>query len=153
MGLGASTSKDDGRLGFHYNTGTRIMTQGSPKFPSSTMPIATVNQLCVPSAIVKSDSLVEQVAQIEDFASGRVDGRAFFQRNYFTQGLDLLVRRGFERLAGESEDAPALVVGAGRRVGVQPRQDSPTLCFENVVRSVAARPQVQKRGRRSRRPS
>jgi hypothetical protein len=53
---------------------------------------------------VKSDSLVEQVAQIEDFGSGRVDGRAFFQRNYFTQGLDLLVRRGFERLACKSED-------------------------------------------------
>jgi hypothetical protein len=68
------------------------------------MPIATVKQLCTPSAVVKSDSLVEQVAQIEDFASGRVDGRAFFQRNYFTAGLDLLVRRGFERLAGKSED-------------------------------------------------
>jgi predicted AAA+ superfamily ATPase len=68
------------------------------------MPIGTVKQLCAPSAIVKSDSLVEQVAQIEDFASGRVDGRAFFQRNYFTQGLELLVRRGFERLAGKSED-------------------------------------------------
>jgi hypothetical protein len=68
------------------------------------MPIATVKQLCAPSAIVKSDSLVEQVAQIEDFASGKVDGRAFFQRNYFTAGLDLLVRRGFERLAGKSED-------------------------------------------------
>src|SRR6266436_6396860 len=68
------------------------------------MPIATVKQLCTPSAIVKSDSLVEQVAQIEDFASGRVDGRAFFQRTYFTAGLDLLVRRGFERLSGKSED-------------------------------------------------
>jgi predicted AAA+ superfamily ATPase len=68
------------------------------------MPIATVKQRCTPSAIVKSDSLVEQVAQIEDFASGKVDGHAFFQRNYFTQGLDLLVRRGFERLAGKSED-------------------------------------------------
>jgi hypothetical protein len=32
------------------------------------MPIATVKQLCTPSAIVTSDSLVEQVAQIEDFA-------------------------------------------------------------------------------------
>ncbi|MFY9838032.1 MAG: hypothetical protein WAK55_16490 [Xanthobacteraceae bacterium] len=41
------------------------------------MPIATVKQLCVPSSIVKIDSLVEQVAQIEDFASGKVDGRAF----------------------------------------------------------------------------
>ena len=68
------------------------------------MPIATVKQLCTPSAIVKSDSLVEQVAQIEDFASGKVDGREFFQRNYFTDGLDRLVRRGFERLAGKSED-------------------------------------------------
>jgi predicted AAA+ superfamily ATPase len=68
------------------------------------MSIATVKQLCAPSAIVKSDSLVEQVAQIENFASGRVDGHAFFQRNYFTQGLELLVRRGFERLAGKSED-------------------------------------------------
>ncbi len=68
------------------------------------MPIATVKQVCVPSSIVKSDSLVEQVAQIEDFASGRVDGRAFFQRNHFTAGLDLLVRRGFDRLAGKSED-------------------------------------------------
>jgi predicted AAA+ superfamily ATPase len=68
------------------------------------MPIATVKQLCAPSAIVSSDSLVEQVAQIEDFASRKVDGRAFFQRNYFTAGLDLLVRRGFERLAGKNDD-------------------------------------------------
>ena len=73
------------------------------------MPIATVKQLCAPSAIVKSDSLVEQVAQIEDFALGKVDGRAFFQRNYFTAGLELLVRRGFERLAGKADD------GAWRR--------------------------------------
>src|SRR5260370_38091563 len=82
------------------------------------MPIATVKQLCAPSAIVESDSLVEQVAQIEDFASGRVDGRAFFQRNYFTQGLDLLVRRGFERLAGKSEDGAFYLtqaMGGGRR--------------------------------------
>jgi predicted AAA+ superfamily ATPase len=63
-----------------------------------------IKQLCVPSAIVKSDSLVEQIAQIEDLASGKIDGRAFFQRNHFTQGLELLVSRGFERLAGKSED-------------------------------------------------
>jgi hypothetical protein len=68
------------------------------------MPIATVKQLCTPNAIVTSDSLVEQVAQIDDFASGKVDGREFFRRNYFTAGLDLLVRRGFERLAGKTDD-------------------------------------------------
>jgi hypothetical protein len=68
------------------------------------MPISTVKQLCTPSEIVKSDSLVEQIAQIEDFASGRIDGQAFFRRNVFTAGLELLVRRGFDRLAGKSED-------------------------------------------------
>jgi len=68
------------------------------------MPIATVRQLCKPNSVVTSDSLVEQVAQIEDFASGSVDGRAFFRRNHFTAGLELLVRRGFDRLAGKSED-------------------------------------------------
>lgn len=68
------------------------------------MPIATVKQLCAPSAIVKSDSLVDQVAQIDDFATGKVDGREFFKRNHFTAGLELLVRRGFDRLAGNSED-------------------------------------------------
>jgi hypothetical protein len=68
------------------------------------MPIATVKELCTPNALVTSDSLVEQVAQIEDFASGRIDGREFFRRNYFTDGLRRLVERGFERLAGKSED-------------------------------------------------
>jgi hypothetical protein len=68
------------------------------------MPIEPVKQLCTPSAVVTSDSLVEQVAQIEDFAAKRVDGREFFQRNYFTDGLERLVKRGFDRLAGRSED-------------------------------------------------
>src|SRR6202140_4354511 len=68
------------------------------------MPIATVKQLCTPNTIVTSDSLVEQVAQIDDFASGKVEGRPFFRRNHFTAGLELLVKRGFERLAGKSED-------------------------------------------------
>jgi hypothetical protein len=69
------------------------------------MAVSTVKQLCTPSAVVTSDSsLVEQIAQIEDFASGRIDGREFFRRNFFTAGLELLVKRGFERLAGKSED-------------------------------------------------
>jgi predicted AAA+ superfamily ATPase len=68
------------------------------------MAIETVKLLCEPNAVVTSDSLVEQVAQIEDFAAGRVDGREFFRRSYFTDGLERLVRRGFDRLAGRSED-------------------------------------------------
>jgi hypothetical protein len=68
------------------------------------MPVATVKQLCTPSSLVTSDSLVEQVAQIEDFASGRIIGEEFFRRNYFTDGLRRLVERGFERLAGKTDD-------------------------------------------------
>jgi hypothetical protein len=68
------------------------------------MPIATVKQLCTPNAVVASDSLVEQVAQLEDFASGKIEGHEFFRRNHFTAGLELLVTRGFERLAGKSDD-------------------------------------------------
>lgn len=68
------------------------------------MTVATVRQLCTPGAMVTSDSLVEQVAQIETLAAGAIDGREFFRRNYFTSGLELLVRRGFDRLAGQTED-------------------------------------------------
>jgi hypothetical protein len=68
------------------------------------MPIATVKQLCTPNALVTSDSLVEQVAQIDDLGSGKIDGRDFFRHNHFTDGLERLVRRGFDRLAGTAED-------------------------------------------------
>jgi predicted AAA+ superfamily ATPase len=68
------------------------------------MAIGTIKQLCSANAVVTGDSLVEQVAQVEDLAKGKIDGREFFRRNHFTSGLELLVRRGFERLAGKSED-------------------------------------------------
>jgi hypothetical protein len=68
------------------------------------MAIGTIRQLCSANAVVTSESLVEQVAQVEDLAKGKIDGREFFRRNHFTAGLELLVRRGFERLAGKSED-------------------------------------------------
>lgn len=68
------------------------------------MAVATVKQLCTPGALVTSDSLVEQVAQIESLTAGTIDGREFFRRNYFTAGLELLVRRGLDRLAGKTED-------------------------------------------------
>jgi hypothetical protein len=60
------------------------------------MPIATIRQLCVPNAVVTTDSLVEQVAKIEDFAAGKIDRREFCRRNHFTAGLELLVKRGFD---------------------------------------------------------
>ena len=99
--MGRNLAPEGGASAGQYNTFDRPpkrLRLGRP------MPISTVKQLCTPSAVVTSDSLVEQVAQIEDFASGRIDGREFFRRNYFTAGLELLVKRGFDRLAGKSED-------------------------------------------------
>jgi hypothetical protein len=92
------------------------------------MPIATIKQLCQPNSIVTSDSLVEQVAQIEDFSSGKIDGRSFFRRNHFTAGLDLLVRRGFERLAGRSDDGAFYLtqaMGGGKTRASRPYCRSP----------------------------
>jgi hypothetical protein len=74
------------------------------RFLVGQMPIGTVKRLYTPSSLVTSDSLVEQVAQIENFASGKISGEEFFRPNYFTDGLRRLVDRGFERLAGKTED-------------------------------------------------
>lgn len=68
------------------------------------MPIESVKYLCQPSNAVTSDSLVEQVASLEGFSEIRGQAREFFRRNHFTEGLERLVRRGFERLAGKSDD-------------------------------------------------
>jgi hypothetical protein len=67
------------------------------------MAIATVKQLCTPNTVVTSDSLAEQVAQLDEFATGKIEGQEFLRRNYFTAGLELLVNRGFERLAGRRQ--------------------------------------------------
>ena len=48
------------------------------------MAIATVKQLCTPNGVVTSDSLVEQVAQLEEFASGKIEGREFFRSQWIT---------------------------------------------------------------------
>jgi len=37
-----------------------------------------------PNAVVTSDSLVEQVAQLEEFASGKIEGREFFRSQWIT---------------------------------------------------------------------
>lgn len=84
---------------------TSDATSASTSTTGHPMPIATVKQLCTPSPLVTSDSLVEQVAQLEDLvAKAKLDGTDFFRRNHFTDGLKRLVERGFERLSGRSED-------------------------------------------------
>jgi hypothetical protein len=69
------------------------------------MAAASVKQLFTTSASTINGSLGEQVAQLEDLSiPGKIDGAEFFRRNHFTDGLKLLVTRGFQRLAGNAED-------------------------------------------------
>jgi hypothetical protein len=68
------------------------------------MAVTTVKQLCKTSSSVANDTLVEQVAQLEDLASTKIDAAKFFRRNHFTERLRRLVERGFERLAGQADD-------------------------------------------------
>lgn len=50
-----------------------------------------------------SDSLVEQVANLDQLVRGRSKADALFRRNHFTEGLRRLLQTGFERLAGRSD--------------------------------------------------
>lgn len=67
------------------------------------MAAAEFQRICTPSKETLSDGVTEQVARISDVQAGKIDGDAFFRRNYFTEGLNRLVQTGFERLAGQSE--------------------------------------------------
>lgn len=57
------------------------------------MPIATSKQICKPSPLVASDSLVDQVAQLENFGELPKAGSGFFKRNHFMDGLNRMMDR------------------------------------------------------------
>ena len=67
------------------------------------MAASEFQRVCRPSAETLTEGVTEQVARISDVQAGRIDGDAFFRRNHFTEGLNRLVRTGFERLAGKSD--------------------------------------------------
>lgn len=71
------------------------------------MSIQTVQQLCKISDVVTNDGMADQIANIEDVHKKKIDADAFFRRNYFTGGLDTLIRAGFDRLSGRSLDRGA----------------------------------------------
>lgn len=67
------------------------------------MAVQIVRQLCQVSDIVEHDGLIDQIANLEDLHKGKIDPDAFFRRNHFTEGLNALVRNGFDRLSGRSD--------------------------------------------------
>ena len=67
--------------------------------------VATVRTLCKPNETVFDDALLDRVERLDDFTGGTIDPAAFFAKNHMTQGLQELVRLGFERLSGDSQNA------------------------------------------------
>lgn len=105
MRLATASTRSEASGAFRFSSKCDLVLQAvSVSRSKHPMAIESVKQLCIPSSVVTSESLVEQVAQIEALVNGEIDGREFFRRNHFTEGLRHLVSRGFERLAGKTED-------------------------------------------------
>jgi len=59
-----------------------------------------LNQLCTPRPSVFSADRRATVLSLDTFLKGEVEGGAFFEENYFTNGMLALVERAFRHLSG-----------------------------------------------------
>ena len=60
----------------------------------------TLKELCTPRPSVFAADRRATVLNLDTFLKGEVDGRAFFEENYFTNGMLALVERAFRHLSG-----------------------------------------------------
>jgi len=59
-----------------------------------------LKELCTPRPSVFAADRRATVLNLDTFLKGEVDGRAFFEENYFTGGMLTLVDRAFRHLSG-----------------------------------------------------
>ncbi|EIC21648.1 anti-phage-associated DUF499 domain-containing protein [Thiorhodovibrio frisius] len=79
--------------------------------------LATVRDACQIHPMVHDYRMTEAIENLSDLISDEGDGRAFFSRNYVTQGMEELFREGLLRLAGKSDQAAfelAQAMGGGK---------------------------------------
>jgi len=60
----------------------------------------TLKELCIPRPSVFAADRRATVLSLDTFLKGEVDGGAFFEENYFTNGMLALVERAFRHLSG-----------------------------------------------------
>ena len=60
----------------------------------------SIHSLCKPRQSVYSSDRRATVLSLDTFLKGQIDGREFFQENYFTNGMLTLVDRAFRHLGG-----------------------------------------------------
>ena len=59
-----------------------------------------LNEFCIPRPSVFAADRRDTVLSLDTFLNGEVDGGAFFEENYFTAGMRMLVDRAFRHLSG-----------------------------------------------------
>lgn len=67
--------------------------------------LKTVKQACEFDAQVMDYRMAEGIEHLSDLIDDEGDGRAFFERNYLTQGMEQLFSEGLLRLSGKSDQA------------------------------------------------
>jgi hypothetical protein len=65
----------------------------------------TVKHACELQPNALSIKLSDQIEQLDELINAEVDGRAFFEKTYITQGMQDLISEGLSRLAGASSQA------------------------------------------------
>lgn len=63
-----------------------------------------IKTLCKPRASVFEASHREDVLDLDDLKSKKINGEQFFEENYFTNGMHRLINAAFERFAGKSSN-------------------------------------------------
>lgn len=71
------------------------------------MPLQT---LCQPRPSVFDSVRRATVLDLADFLNKRINGKEFFEENYFTNGMSTLVERAFKQLAGVSGGSPVFLL-------------------------------------------
>ncbi len=65
----------------------------------------SLDQLCTPRKSVFDLSRRDVVLDISDLVAGSINAPAFFEENFLTDGMKQLLREGFRRLSGSSDQA------------------------------------------------
>ena len=73
----------------------------------------SIHSLCKPRPSVFSSDRRATVLSLDTFLKGQVNGREFFEENFFTNGMLTLVDRAFRQLGGSGRRLVGLPAIAG----------------------------------------
>ncbi|MGH7138336.1 MAG: DUF499 domain-containing protein, partial [Pirellulales bacterium] len=63
----------------------------------------SLHDLCQPRASIFDPQKRDTVLDLTDLVDGKIDPAEFFAENYITEGMEALLKNGFQRLEGKSE--------------------------------------------------